>query len=261
MTSFVQTQCSGAVATVTLARPDLHNAFNEIVIAELTAAFRDLDARSDVRAVILAGEGKSFCAGADVNWMKRMVGYSRDENVADALAMAAMLRAIRDCPKPVIARVHGPAIGGGVGLTAACDIAVAVESAVFSLSEVRLGIIPAVISPFVLEKIGIGQARRYGLTAERFSAADARRIGLIHEVFPTVEAMDAWIAATCQTLHANSPAALAACKQVLTAVAGQPWDALQRLTAERIAAIRVSSEGQEGLKSFLEKRPPPWTTA
>ena len=243
-----------------MARPDLHNAFNEVVIAELTAAFVDAGRRDDVRVVILAGEGKSFCAGADVHWMKRMIGYSVDENVADALAMAKMLRAIRDCPKPVIARIHGPAIGGGVGLAAACDIAVAVESAVFSLSEVKLGIIPAVISPFVLEKIGIGHARRYGLTAERFAASEARRIGLIHEVFPTVEAMDAWIAATCEAIRTNSPAALSACKQILTAVDGQSWDVVQGLTAERIAAIRVSPEGQEGLRSFLEKRTPNWVS-
>lgn len=258
MNTFINSKVSANVATITIARPDLHNAFNEVVIAELTAAFVEAGQRADVRVVILAGEGKSFCAGADVHWMKRMIGYSIDENVADAQAMAKMLRTIRDCPKPVIARIHGPAIGGGVGLTAACDIAVAVESAVFSLSEVKLGIIPAVISPFVLEKIGIGQARRYGLTAERFAAPEARRIGLIHEVFPTVEAMDAWIAVICETIRANSPAALAACKQVLTAVDGQTWDAVQKLTAERIAAIRVSPEGQEGLKSFLEKRSPGW---
>jgi len=254
----ISTSEKGA-ATITLARPDLHNAFNEVVIAELTTAFVEVGKRDEVRVVILAGEGRSFCAGADVHWMKRMVGYSVAENIADAQAMAGMLRAIRDCPKPVIARIHGPAIGGGVGLTAACDIAVAVESAVFSLSEVKLGIIPAVISPFVLEKIGLGHARRYGLTAERFGATEARRIGLIHEVFATTEALDAWIAATCETIRGNSPAALAACKKVLTAVDGQSWDSVQRLTAERIAAIRVSPEGQEGLKSFLEKRTPNWT--
>lgn len=243
---------------VTLTRADLHNAFNEKVIEELTAAFVEAGRRDDVRSVVLAGEGKSFCAGADVNWMKRMVGYSFDENVADAMAMARMLRTIRECPKPVIARVHGAAIGGGVGLVAACDIAAAVESAVFSLSEVKLGIIPAVISPFVLEKIGFGQARRYALTAERFSAAEAQRIGLVHEVFPKVEAMDAWIAQTCLALKANGPAALAEAKRILSEVGGVHWDEVQAKTAERIARVRVSPEGQEGLKAFLEKRSPEW---
>ncbi len=243
---------------VTLARAELHNAFNEVVIAELTEAFAEVGRRDDVRVVVLAGEGKSFCAGADVNWMKRMVGYSFDENVADAMAMARMLRTIRECPKPVIARVHGAAIGGGVGLVAACDMAAAVESAVFSLSEVKLGIIPAVISPFVLEKIGPGQARRYALTAERFSAAEAQRIGLVHEVFPTAEAMDGWIAQTCDTLKANGPAALAEAKRILTEVGGVNWDEVQAKTAERIARVRVSPEGQEGLKAFLEKRTSGW---
>ena len=155
--------------------------------------------------------------------------------------------------------MHGAAYGGGVGLTAACDIAVAVESAVFCLSEVKLGIIPAVISPFVMEKIGPGQMRRYGLTAERFSAAEAKRIGLVHEVFATVEEMDAWIAQTCDTLEANGPSSLAACKKVLSDVAAVQWDQVQAITMRRIAEQRVSPEGQEGLKAFLEKRPPKWT--
>jgi len=245
-------------ARVTITRPDLHNAFNEAVIEELTTAFEGVGADEGVRCAVLAGEGKSFCAGADVHWMKRMVGYSVEENVADAGAMARMLRAIRDCPKPVIARVHGPAIGGGVGLTAACDIAAATASAVFSLSEVKLGIIPAVISPFVMEKIGVGAMRRYGLTAERFDAAEARRLGLVHEVFETVEALDAWIGKLCETIRGNSPKALAACKRVLTEVSGVRWDEAQALTARRIADIRVSPEGQEGLKAFLEKREPGW---
>jgi methylglutaconyl-CoA hydratase len=169
-----------------------------------------------------------------------------------------MLRAIRECPKPVIARVHGAAIGGGVGLTAACDIAVAVATAIFSLSEVKLGIIPAVISPFVMEKIGPGHLRRFGLTAERFDAREAHRIGLISHVAHDEAEMDQWIGETCQTLKANGPHALAACKKILSEVAGRAWDDTQQLTTERIAALRVSPEGQEGLKSFLEKRQPSW---
>ncbi len=245
---------------VLLSRPDLHNAFNEAMIAEITQAFRELGRRDDVRAIVLAAEGKSFCAGADIHWMKKMVDYTFDENVKDADAMAAMLCAIRECPKPVIARVHGAAFGGGVGLTAACDIAVAVESAVFCLSEVKLGIVPAVISPYVLEKIGPGQMRRYGLTAEKFSAVEARRIGLIHEVFATEADMDAWIEKTCELLKSNGPAALAAAKRILSDVAGTPWDDVQQRTTRTIAELRASPEGQEGLRAFLEKRPPKWTS-
>lgn len=259
MTTMLRVQTTNHVATVTLARPELHNAFNEVMIAEITEAFRELGRRDDVRVVMLAGEGKSFSAGGDINWMKKMVGYSFEENVADANAMADMLRAIRDCPKPVIARVHGNAFGGGVGLTAACDIAVALESAVFCLSEVKLGIAPAVISPFVLEKIGPGQMRRYGLTAERFSAAEARRIGLVHEVFATEADMDAWIAKTADLLKSNGPKALAAAKHIFTEVAGLPWDAVQQRTTHTIATLRASPEGQEGLRAFLEKRSPGWT--
>jgi methylglutaconyl-CoA hydratase len=246
------------VATVNLNRPDLHNAFNEVVIEELTRSFTSLGRNADVRAIVLAGEGKSFCAGADIHWMKRMVNYSVADNVADATTMARMLRAIRDCPKPVIARIHGAAFGGGVGLTAACDIAIALESATFCLSEVKLGIIPAVISPFVIEKIGAGHMRRYALTAERFVAAEARRIGLVSEVVDSVEALDARIADLVAQIKTNGPEALAVCKQVLTDVYGLDWDNVQQRTTRYIAERRVSPEGQEGLKAFLEKRPAGW---
>jgi methylglutaconyl-CoA hydratase len=255
---FIKEHTDRNTRTITLVRAELHNAFNEVVIEELTKAFVEAGRREDVRVVVLAAEGKSFCAGADINWMKRMVGYSFNENLADANDMANMLRAIRECPKPVIARVHGAAIGGGVGLTAACDIAVALRSAVFSLSEVKLGIIPAVISPFVLEKIGPGQMRRYGLTAERFDADEALRIGLVHEVVDTIEELDATIARLVEGLKANGPRALAACKEILTEVVGVPWDEVQRTTTSRIAELRVSDEGQDGLKAFLEKRKPGW---
>ncbi|MBI1827783.1 MAG: enoyl-CoA hydratase/isomerase family protein [Planctomycetes bacterium] len=260
MAHFTKTNFELGIARATLSRPDLHNAFNEVMIAEITEAFRELGKRDDVRVIVLAGEGKSFCAGADINWMKKMVSYTFDENVKDADAMATMLRTIRECPKPVIARVHGAAFGGGVGLTAACDIAVALESAVFCLSEVKLGIIPAVISPYVLEKIGAGEMRRYGLTAEKISASEARRIGLIHEVFATETDMDAWIESTCELLQSNGPNALAAAKQIFTEVEGVPWDDVQKRTTRKIAELRASREGQEGLKSFLEKRKPNWVT-
>lgn len=258
MPRFVKQATEKAVTGITLTRPELHNAFNEVMIEELTAAFRAVAKDEGVRAVVLAGEGKSFCAGADIHWMKRMVDYSFDENVRDASAMAEMLRAIRDCPKPVIARIHGAVFGGGVGLVAACDMGVALESVIFSLSEVKLGIVPAVISPFVMEKIGPGAIRRYALTAERFDALEAKRIGLVCEVVDSVERLDEWIASTATLLKANGPVALSACKKTLTEVAGFAWDDVQRLTTKRIAGLRASPEGQEGLNAFLEKRKARW---
>lgn len=247
------------VTTVNMARPDLHNAFNDEMMKELTEAFAALGADAKVRAVVLAAEGKSFCAGADVNWMKRMVDYSFDQNISDANILAKMLRAIRECPKPVIARVHGAAYGGGVGLVAAADMAVAVRGTTFCLSEVKLGIVPAVISPFVLEKIGPGAARRYALTAERFDADEAKRMGLVSEVVDTSEQLDEWIGEVTKHILANGPAAVAACKKILSEVAGVSWDQVQARTTQRIAEIRISPEGQEGLKAFLEKRQPKWT--
>lgn len=247
------------IATVTLDRPSLHNAFNETMIAQLTAAFTVLCDDDSVRVVLLRSTGKSFCAGADVNWMKRMVDYTYEQNVADAGLLARMLRAVRECSKPVIARVHGACIGGGVGLVAACDLAVAIESAVFSLSEVRLGIVPAVISPFVMEKVGPGVARRFALTAERFDAQQAERIGLVSQAVASVEEMDEWIVEKCEQLKANGPQALARCKRILTEVANTMWDETQEKTVRCIAEIRVSPEGQEGLKAFLEKRKPDWS--
>lgn len=258
MPQFVKTQTFDFLRQIVIDRPELHNAFNEVVIEELAHAMVEAGRSDDVRAVVLASEGKSFSAGADINWMKRMVDYSFEENVKDANAMAGMLRAIRECPKPVIARVQGATFGGGVGLVAACDMAVAVESAIFCLSEVKLGIIPAVISPYVTEKIGPGPMRRYGVTAERFDGIEAQRIGLISEVVETIEELDAWIADVVGAIRKNGPAATAACKVVLSEVAGMQWDRVQQITTERIARLRVSPEGQEGLKAFLEKRTASW---
>ncbi len=258
MPEFIQIRIAQSVATVTLSRPDLHNAFNDDMMKEIADSFASLAISPDVRVIVLAADGKSFCAGADVHWMRRMVGYSFDENVADANVLSRMLRAIRECPKPVIARVHGAALGGGVGLIAACDMAVASANASFSLSEVKLGIVPAVISPFVLEKIGTSAARRYALTAERFDAAEAKRIGLINDIVELPEQLDAWLTRVSESLIANGPAAIAACKQILSHVAGHSWDDVQSYTTQQIARIRVTAEGQEGLKSFLEKRKPNW---
>ena len=251
----------GTVARVTLSRPELHNAFNEVMIQELQAVFAGFTRQSDVRVVVLQAESKSFCAGADLNWMKKMVDYTFEQNVEDAHALASMLRTIHDCPKPVIARVHGAAFGGGVGLVAACDMAVALDSASFSLSEVKLGLLPAVISPFVLKKIGSGSAHRYFLTAERFSAAEALRIGLIHDTAPDVEALDARVDVLINALLANGPEAVAQCKVLIEQVCHVEWSRAVDITTKMIAERRSSREGQEGMKAFLEKRSPSWTQA
>lgn len=247
-----------AVATVTLNRPEIHNAFDETLIAQLTATFVSLDDNADVRAVVLRGTGKSFCAGADLNWMKRMAAFDAKENLADASALAAMLRALYALSKPTIARVHGAAFGGGVGLVAACDIAVGAQDATFALSEARLGLIPATIGPYVIEAIGARQARRYFLTAERFSAAEALRIGLLHDSVPAAE-LDARVDALLRALIAAGPAAQLECKALVRGVAHRPIDAdVIAGTARHIAAVRASPEGREGVAAFLGKRKPAW---
>ena len=248
----------GAVATLTLNRPDVRNAFNETVIAELTGAFRALADEPSVRAIVLAGTGPAFCAGADLNWMKKMAGYSDDENRADALRLAEMLRAIYTCPKPVIARVQGDTYAGGVGLVAACDIVVAVDTANFCLSEAKLGLIPATISPYVIRALGEQASRRYFITAERFPAAEAHRLGLVHELV-NADTLDAKVNDITAALVANSPNAVRESKRLVREVSGAAVnDALLADTADRIAAIRASEEGREGVQSFLGKRKPNW---
>ncbi len=247
-----------AVATVTLDRPDIHNAFDEMLIARLTETFVDLDDDPAVRAVVLAGAGKSFCAGADLNWMKRMAAFGPEENLADANALAAMLRALYALSKPTIARVHGAAYGGGVGLVAACDIAIGAQDATFALSEAKLGLIPATIGPYVIEAIGARQARRFFLTAERFDAATAHSIGLLHEVVPA-QALDARIGEILALLLAAGPHAQLECKALIRGVAHRPIDAdVIAGTARHIAAVRASDEGREGVAAFLGKRSPAW---
>lgn len=260
MSQFVQVDLAERVATVRICRPDVHNAFNEQVIAELSAAISRVGSDDAVRAVVLASEGKSFSAGADLAWMRKMVHYTFDENVTDAMALASMLRGIRDCPKPVIARVHGAAFGGGVGLVAACDIAVAVSSATFCLSEVNLGIAPAVISPFLIERIGPAAARRYAMTAQRFDASEALRIGLISEVVESPDALDETIKKITDAIKQCGPAALAATKRTLERAWQLDMDAALPVMAEQIARLRASDEGQEGITAFLEKRKPSWIT-
>jgi len=246
------------VATVTLNRPELRNAFNEEAIHELAVAFAALGTTGNVRAIVLAANGPAFCAGGDLNWMKQMAGYSEEENQQDAMRLADMLRTIYLCPKPVVARVHGDCYAGGMGLVAACDIVVASDNAAFCLSEVKLGLIPATISPYVIKAMGEQASRRYFLTAERFTATEAHRIGLAHEVVPADE-LDATVGAIVKSLLGNSPNAVKEAKTLVREVVGQPvGDTLLIDTANRIAAIRASDEGREGVTSFLEKRKPNW---
>lgn len=250
----------GKIATVTLNRPDTRNAFNEETIAEITRAFRELGEDDDLRAIVLAANGPAFCAGADLNWMKKMAGYTHAENQADALQLAEMLRTIYLCPKPVVAKVQGDCYAGGMGLVAACDIVVAVDEANFCLSEVKLGLIPATISPYVIKAMGENASRRYFLTAERFTASEALRIGFAHEVV-AADALDAKVADIVKALVNNSPHAVRHAKALVRDVVGKTVDdALLADTAERIAHIRASEQGREGVASFLEKRKPNWLT-
>jgi methylglutaconyl-CoA hydratase len=246
------------IATVTLNNPDKHNAFDDIIINQLNELFLNLAGQGNVRVVILAAKGKSFSAGADLNWMKRMATYSREENLIDAKALATVLHNLNTLPKPTIARVQGAAFGGGVGLLSCCDIAIASEKASFSLSEVKLGMVPATISPYVVDAIGPRAARRYFMTAERFDAATAEKIGLVSEVV-TEKELDGRIDDITGMLLANGPTAVATAKQLLSDIAYQPIDAaLIQKTSQLIADIRCSKEGQEGLSAFLEKRSPSW---
>lgn len=258
MSEFLRITIDGAVARVTLNRPEVRNAFNEDLIAALTTAFTDLGQRPDLRAIVLAAEGKAFCAGADLHWMRAMAGYSWDENHADATRLADMLWAIYSCPVPVIARVHGDVYAGGVGLVACADIVVATDAAGFCLSEAKLGLLPATIGPYVVKALGEQASRRYFVTAERFPADEAKRLGLVHEVV-TADALDAKVDALLAAITANGPAAVRACKRLVKDVAGRPvTPELRDDTARRIADIRASAEGREGVQSFLNKAQPSW---
>lgn len=249
---------SRGVATLTLNRPEVHNAFDDHLIAALTQELKRLEADPAVKIVVMAAVGESFCAGGDLNWMRRSANYTEAENVQDALALSGLMETIYQLDKPTIARVQGPAYGGGVGVVACCDIAIASEAASFMLSEVRLGIIPGAISPFVLAAIGPRQAARYFLSAERIDAEAARRIGLVHEVVAPA-LLDARIEALLQEMARNAPGAMGAAKRLVRDVAARPIDrTVIEETARRIAAARASEEGREGLSAFLEKRRPAW---
>lgn len=246
------------VATVTLNRPVIHNAFDDRLIADLDAALRRLGADRAVPVVVLTGQGKSFSAGGDLNWMRRMATYSEAENVADGMALAELLRVLNELNKPTVARVNGAAFAGGIGLICCCDIAVAAEDAVFSISEVRLGLVPATISPYVVNAIGARQARRYFLTAERFSAAEGKRIGLVHETVPLAQ-LDAAVEAIVEALLEGGASGQSRSKRLIDEVRDRPVTTqVQALTARVIAEARASDEGREGLAAFFGKRKPGW---
>lgn len=261
MANNIEVEIRSQCAHVTLNRPEIRNAFDDALIANLTQTLEKLDADDAVRAVVLQGAGTAFCAGADLNWMKRMAGYTLEQNYADAQALARMLKTLDRMTKPTIARVHGPAFAGGVGLVAACDIAVGTPAAEFALTESKLGMSPATISPYVIRAMGERAAHRYFLTAERFGAAEAHRLGLLSELC-TADELDQTIETLLGHLVAGGKVALMEIKDLIRAVSRGPIDdAMIDDTARRIAAIRVSEEGREGIAAFLGKRKPAWTVA
>jgi len=246
------------VAEIWLNRPEVRNAFNDLVIGELTEAFATLGADASLRAIVLGGHGKAFCAGADLSWMRTMAGYSWEQNEADASRLAQMLWTAWTCPTPLVGRIHGDCYAGGLGLAAVCDVLVAADGVNFCLSEARLGLLPATIGPYVVRALGEQASRRYFVTAERFDASTAKALGFVHEVVPA-DTLDARIADIVEALVAGGPMAVRACKQLVKDVAGRPIDAaLREDTARRIADIRASDEGREGVAAFLAKRSPSW---
>jgi methylglutaconyl-CoA hydratase len=247
------------VVRVTLGRPDVHNAFNDELIAEAVELFSSLESRRDIRALVLAGDGASFCAGADLNWMSRMVSYTREENIRDSSALARMFASINEAPYPIVGRIQGAAIGGGVGLVAVCDIVIAEASTKFGLSEVKLGILPAVISPYVIAKIGASHARALFFTGERFGADRALQIGLVHRVAEGVEELDALVEETVKQLLSSGPEAVRACKKLVAYVATHELADNIPYTIEAIAERRISEEGQGGMNAFLRKEKAPWS--
>lgn len=254
---FLEQVDDDGVAWVTLTRPEVHNAFDDTLIAELNTVLGGFASDERVRAVVLGAQGRSFSAGADLNWMQRMAGYSERENLDDARALVDLMRTLYELPKPTLALVQGPTYGGGVGLVACCDIAIAAETANFCFSEVRLGLIPAAIGPYVIAAIGERAARRYFLTAETFSAREALRIGLVHDVVPD-EALRDIGRRVIKALLRGGPNAQVAAKDLILTISGRPLDDLAEETAKRIARLRVSEEGREGIAAFLEKRKPDW---
>jgi methylglutaconyl-CoA hydratase len=255
----ILTQRDGPVLRVTLNRPEVRNAFDEEVIAGLDTLAANAASDRQLRALVLGGSGKAFCAGADVAWMAKSIAYSQRENLSDAEDLARMLERLDTLPFPVIGRIHGAALGGGVGLAAICDIAIAADNAVFALSEVKLGILPAVVAPYVIRKIGISAARELFLTGSRFGAVHAKQIGLVHEIVPAAE-LDAAVTRRLAEVMTAGPRAIATAKALIREIAAAHPNDVIGLTTNTIAAQRVSEEGQEGLRAFLEKRKPSWTS-
>jgi len=253
----VKLEKDGPVARVSFCRPEIHNAFNDTLIYEMTDLFTSLKADKDARVVILTGEGKSFCAGADLNWMRRVRDYSYEKNLEESLALADLFWLIYTMPLPIIGRINGAAIGGGTGFVAVCDISVAAESAKFSFSEVKIGVVPACIGPYVIRKIGEGKAREFFISGERLTAADAYRIGLVNRYYPD-DQLDAEIDKLTKTLLSSGPNAITMAKELIANVPGMTPDKFKRYTAEMIAKLRKSDEGQEGMDAFLNKRKPNW---
>ncbi len=253
----IRIEREGAVARVVMCRPDIRNAFNDTMIKELREAFAELGKDEQLRVVVLTGEGKAFCAGADLNWMRRVVEYTYEQNYEDSLHLANLMREIYDFPKPVVGRINGAAIGGGTGLVAVCDIVVAVDSAVFAFSEVKLGLVPACISPYLLKRLGERHGREYFLTGERMKAERALEVGLVNRV-ASAEEIDDVVQRYVDQLLTSGPKALATCKRMIQAVGDQSLDEAGPFTADMIARLRMGDEGQEGMASFLERRKPAW---
>lgn len=253
----IRVSVEGRTATVMLDQPDIHNAFNDQLINELTQCFKEIGQDDAVRAVVFTGSGKSFCAGADLKWMKSMVNYSKEENIRDSQALAGMFEAVYRCPKPVIARVNGAAFGGGLGLLSACDYVIAVPEAIFSFSEVNLGIAPAVISPYVLGRVKPTHARWLFVSGERFGPERGKDLGLVDEIAP-LDAIDETIKGKIKILSSSGPLAMAKNKELADHVPGLSWDEAKEYTIDLIAEMRTSPEGQEGIGAFLEKRRPSW---
>ncbi len=247
----------GAVARVTLSRPDIRNAFDDRMIEDLTEIFSSISSSDQIRVAVLTGEGKAFCAGADLNWMRKVIDYTFEENYEDSLRLARMLRRIYDCPKPVVGRINGHAIGGGTGLVAVCDISIASENAVFAFSETKLGLTPAAISPYLLKRMGERNLRRYFLTGERFSAREAVALGLVNESVPA-ERLDQRVGEIVAAIMTGGPEALGVSKDLIRDISERSLDENETYTADVIARLRMSAEGQEGMAAFLEKRRPNW---
>ncbi len=256
--SLLKVEIVGGIASVTLDRPDLHNAFNPLMVGELTACFTALADDPGVRVAVLTGAGRSFCAGADLQWMRESLGWSYDENLADADRLAAMYEAVNDLPKPLIGRINGAAIGGGAGLVACCDLVIATDQATFGFTEVKLGLVPAVIARFVVPRIGPGHARALFLTGARFGAGRAAAVGLVHQIVAAAE-LDSTVAAAAAEMISSGPRALARAKALVAAMQFLPEAERRAYTVAAIADARTGDEGQAGIAAFLEKRRPPWS--